>query len=135
MTVYKVDELRGATPWLSAMLRGHSISDSDELLTIAGPAAARAALAEDLGVEARRILELCNRADLMRIKGVGKVYSDLLEFAGVDTVMELAQRNPDNLFAKLVEVSEQHSVKRLPREVDVHGWVAQAKTMDRRVFY
>jgi len=135
MTIYKVEELRGATPWLSAMLRGHGISDSEELLALAGPTAGRAALAEDLRVEERRILELCNRADLVRVRGVGRVYSDLLEFAGVDTVMELAQRNPDNLFAKIVEVSEQHSVRRLPREVDVHGWVAQAKAMDRRVFY
>jgi hypothetical protein len=32
-------------------------------------------------------------ADLFRIKE----YADLLEAAGVDTVRELAQRNPDNL--------------------------------------
>jgi predicted flap endonuclease-1-like 5' DNA nuclease len=135
MTVYKVEQLRGATPWLSAMLRGSSIEDSDELLAACGPTAGRAALAEELGVEERRLLELCNRADLVRIRGVGRVYSDLLEFAGVDTVMELAQRNPDNLFAKMEELAGQHSVRRLPRREDVHSWVAQAKTMDRKVFY
>jgi len=42
-------------------------------------------------------LEWVNLADLYRIKGVGEEYSDLLEEAGVDTVVELAQRNPENL--------------------------------------
>ena len=135
MTTYKIEQLRGATPWLTAMLRGKGIEDSDSLLAAAGPAAGRAALAEDLGVEDRRILELCNRADLVRIKGVGRVYSDLLEFSGVDTVMELAQRNPDNLFAKIEEMSGTHSVRRLPRLEDVSSWVAQAKSMKRGVFY
>jgi len=135
MTVYKVEELRGATPWLSAMLRGYGVEDSEELLATCGPTSGRAAMAEQIGVEERRLLELCNRADLVRIRGVGRVYSDLLEFAGVDTVMELAQRNADNLFAKMEEVAGQHSVRRLPRPVDVHNWVAQAKKMDRRVFY
>ncbi len=135
MTVYKIEELRGATPRLAEALQGKGIEDSEALLAAAGLAAGRAALAKDLGVEERRILELCNRADLVRIRGVGSVYSDLLEFAGVDTVVELAQRNADHLFAKIEEVSDQHSVKRIPRLADVHDWVAQAKAMDRKVFY
>jgi predicted flap endonuclease-1-like 5' DNA nuclease len=117
------------------MLRGYGIQDAEALLAACGPVAGRAALAEEIGVEDRRLLELCNRADLVRIKGVGRVYSDLLEFAGVDTVMELAQRNPDNLLAKMEEVAAHHAVRRLPRPEDVHGWVAQAKTLERKVFY
>jgi predicted flap endonuclease-1-like 5' DNA nuclease len=135
MTIYKIEELRGATPRLAEALQGKGIEDSEALLAAAGPAAKRESLAKDLGVEERRILELCNRADLVRIRGVGRVYSDLLEFAGVDTVVELAQRNADNLFAKIEEVSGQHSVRRIPRLADVHDWVAQAKAMDRKVFY
>ena len=48
MTVYKVAELRGATPWLTAMLRGNGIEDSGALLAACGPVAGRAALAEEL---------------------------------------------------------------------------------------
>ena len=46
------------------------------------------------------ILEWVNHVDLFRIKGVGEEYSDLLEEAGVDTVVELAQRKADNLYAE-----------------------------------
>ena len=68
-----------------------------------------------LGIEERALLELADLADLARIKGIGTVYSDLLEFAGVDTVMELAGRNPDNLYDRIMEVAADHSVRRTPR--------------------
>jgi len=35
---------------------------------------------------------------------VGSEYADPLERAGVDTVLELAQRNPGNLYQKLVDM-------------------------------
>ena len=99
----------------------------DKLLAAAATPADRKALAAKLGVDEKEVLELANRADLARIKGVGKVYSDLLEWAGVDTVAELAQRNPDNLFEKIVSAANEHFVQRLPRSQDVADWVAQAK--------
>ena len=46
-----------------------------------------------LGISSTLILEWVNHVDLMRIKGVGSEYSDLLEAAGVDSPAELAQRN------------------------------------------
>lgn len=88
-----------------------------------------------LGISEDVLLELGNRADLGRIKGIGPVYSDLLEFAGVDTVAELAQRNPDNLFARLQEVATHHHVRRLPTAAEVADWIAQAKQRDRGIFY
>ena len=44
-----------------------------------------------LGVPSH-VLELINRADLARVKGIGSIYANMLEVAGVDTVKELAQR-------------------------------------------
>lgn len=133
MPTHKIEELRGATPWLSAMLRGKGIEDTATLLARAGQREQRRALAAAIGVDERHILELCHRADLMRIRGIGRVYADLLEFAGVDTVMELAQRDPEHLYARLLEVAGRHTVRRLPRRQAVHDWVAQAGSMERKV--
>ena len=58
------------------------------------------------------MLELVNRADLARIKGIGEVYSNLLENAGVDTVLELSKRVPANLHAKLVEQTQTGDARR-----------------------
>ena len=58
------------------------------------------------------ILEWVNLADLMRIKGVGEEYSDLLEEAGVDTVVELANRKAENLHAKILETNQKEKLVR-----------------------
>jgi predicted flap endonuclease-1-like 5' DNA nuclease len=68
----------------------------------------------------------------MRIKGVGGQYAELLEAAGVDTVVELATRKPENLFKKLQEVNEQKElVRNLPTLVQVEDWVKQAAYLPR----
>jgi tRNA A58 N-methylase Trm61 len=68
--------------------------------------------------------------------GVGSEYADLLEEAGVDTVVELGHRNPANLVARLLEVNEQkHFVRSLPSETQVAGWIEQAKGLERAVHH
>jgi predicted flap endonuclease-1-like 5' DNA nuclease len=82
------------------------------------------------------VLELANRADLARIRGIAGVFGDLLEHAGVDTVRELATRNPDNLHAALVETNErEHVAGRLPNAAMVADWVAQAKELPPGIEY
>ena len=130
-----LQELAGMTSEMAATLREAGISNCDKLLEATAQPAARDDWAVRLGVDARTVLELTNRADLARIRGIGRVYSDLLEFAGVDTVMELCQRNPDHLYDKLVEVADKHHVKRTPSREEVNDWVAQAQGLDRSIYY
>lgn len=96
----------------------------------------RDTLAKDTGISGKLILKWVNRADLYRVKGVGEEYSDLLEAAGVDTVVELAQRVPKNLYAKLVEVNKaKNLVRALPTEASVASWIEHAKTLPRAITY
>jgi predicted flap endonuclease-1-like 5' DNA nuclease len=96
----------------------------------------RKELAEKAGISGKSILEWVNRADLFRIKGVAEEYSDLLECAGVDTVVELAKRRADNLLEKMKAVnSEKKLVRRLPTLAMVANWIEQAKVLDRIVTY
>lgn len=120
---------------LSAKLAAAGLSNSDQVLAATAQPKDREALATQLGIDVKEVLEMANRADLARIKGVGKVYSDLLEEAGVDTVAELAQRNPANLYEKILEAAELHFVKRTPTAEEVAGWVAEAKTLPRALHY
>jgi predicted amino acid racemase len=63
-------------------------------------------------------------------------YAELLEAGGVDTVVELAQRNATNLAAKLAEINEaKHLVRSVPAVSQVEKWVAQAKNLPRAVTY
>jgi len=82
------------------------------------------------------ILEWINHIDLYRIKGVGSEYADLLEEAGVDTVMELAHRNAENLYEKMNSVNEvKQLVRKLPAQTQVEDWIEQAKDLPRVINY
>jgi len=55
---------------------------------------------------------------------------------GVDTVVELSKRVPENLHAKITEVNEQKKlVKQLPTLDMVKKWIEEAKTLPRKVEY
>lgn len=95
-----INELRGMSDAIAGAMKAQGIHDSDQLLQAAKTPTQRKQLAKECGCAERDILELANRADLARLKGIGGAYSDLLEKAGVDTVKELRHRRPDNLHAK-----------------------------------
>jgi predicted flap endonuclease-1-like 5' DNA nuclease len=120
----------------TAKLAEAGVKSTDALLTAGATPKGRVELAEKTGINADLILRWVNLVDLFRIKGVGEEYSDLLEAAGVDTVMELARRNGANLYAKMAETNKEiRKVRRLPTENQVKDWVEQAKGLGRIVTY
>lgn len=129
-----IEEIEGIGEVYGKKLRDAGVASVEALLSTAGSRAGRQALVEKTGLTAAQVLEWVNRADLMRINGVGSEYSDLLEAAGVDSVKELAQRRADNLHAKLLEVNEAKKlVRRPPSLPEVEKWVAEAKTLPAAV--
>ena len=117
-------------------LQAAGIHSLEALLEAGKTPEGRKELAEKSGISYKAILEWVNRADLFRIKGVAEEYSDLLECAGVDTVVELAKRRADNLFEKMKAVNaEKKLVRRLPTQAMVANWVEQAKGLDRIITY
>ena len=117
-------------------LEAAGVLTTEALLERGATPQGRKALAEQSGISEKLILEWVNRVDLFRIKGIGEEFSDLLESAGVDTVPELAQRNPGNLYRALVETKEAKKlVRRLPSQADVADWVEQAKRLSRAIEY
>ena len=105
-----------------------------ELLERGKSALGRKEIAEQTGIDAPLILRWVNHCDLRRINGVDEQYAELLEVAGVDTVVELATRNPENLHAKVVAINAEKRVSsRTPSADDIKQWVEQAKTLPRVV--
>ena len=96
----------------------------------------RETLATSTGLSGKLILKWANRADLMRVKGVGEEYADLLEAAGVDTVPELAQRKAENLHAVLMKTQGRKQLVRQPPALKtVESWIVAAKEMERVLHY
>ncbi len=127
-----IRKIEGIGKVYAEKLKEAGINTVEALLEAASSDKARKELAERIGVSPKLILDWANRADLMRIKGVGEEFSDLLEAAGVDTVVELARRNAENLYQKLVEINaEKKLVRRLPTRKQVADWIEQAKELPR----
>lgn len=132
----KLDRIEGIGEAYQLKLNAVGINSTESLLDMGCSPEGRKALEEKTGIRHELILEWVNHADLFRIPGIGEEYSDLLEAAGVDTVKELAQRNPDRLYDMLIEKNTQKSlVRRVPSKAQVESWVEAAKNLPRVVTY
>ena len=130
----KLETIEGIGPAISEKLEEAGVKSVEELLESGASKIGRTSLAEQTGLAEIKILRLVNHADLMRIKGIGGEYSELLEASGVDTVPELAQRNAGNLLEKMTAVNEEKKlVRALPVLSQVEDWIAQAGSMPRKV--
>ena len=128
----KIETIEGIGPKNRTQLAKAGVTTTQGLLAAGGAKKGRKALAKESGCTEKQILEWVNRADLMRVKGVGEEYSDLLEASGVDTVKELRARKPGNLHAKMLEVNtakKNRLVRRPPSLSEVERWVAHAKQL------
>jgi predicted flap endonuclease-1-like 5' DNA nuclease len=132
----KLIDVEGIGPKYAEKLEKAGVKGTDNLLKMGSTPAGRKDLAGKSGINESLILEWVNHVDLYRIKGVGSEYSDLLEEAGVDTVVELAQRKAANLFAKMVEVNTTKKlVRKLPTQDQIEDWIGQAKKLPRAIKY
>nr|WP_086939890.1 DUF4332 domain-containing protein [Thaumasiovibrio occultus] len=132
----KLVDIEGIGETYASKLVAIGISSIEDLLDKGAKPADRKQIAEQSGVSGKLVLKWLNRADLSRIKGISTQYADLLEFSGVDTVPELAQRNAANLALKMKEVNEERGlVRQLPAETKVQDWIDQAKQLPRAIQY
>ena len=125
-----IEKIEGIGPKYAKELRKVGIKTTNRLLKDGGSKKGRQELAEKTGLSETLILEWVNLADLMRIKGVGEEYSDLLEEAGVDSVKELRNRRADNLYKAVLDVNAKKKlVRRPPSEKEIKGWIEEAKKL------
>ena len=126
--------IEGVGPAYEEKLKEAGVSSCEDLLEQGCTKAGRDAICEKSGLSDKLVLKWVNHADLMRVKGVGGEYAEILEASGVDTIPELAQRNAANLTAKMNEVNEEKKlVRSLPSEKQVTDWIEQAKGLDRKI--
>jgi len=131
----RIDEVEGIGPTYAEKLSAAGIQSTDDLLSQGAKPGGRDRIAESTGISGKLILEWVNHVDLMRIKGVGSEYSDLLEAAGVDSPAELAHRNAANLAETFQEVvaARPGIVRRVPSQSEIEDWIGQSKGLDKVV--
>jgi len=132
----KLEEIEGIGPKYAKQLRKVGVRSTNDLLKKGATPGGRKQISKDSGISPKLVLEWVNHSDLFRIKGVGEEYADLLEEAGVDTVVELSQRKAENLFEAMKKTNEKKKlVRQLPGISEVQDWIRQAKRLPRAVQY
>jgi predicted flap endonuclease-1-like 5' DNA nuclease len=132
----KIIEVEGIGEVYAKKLAAAGVATTEVLLEKGATPKGRKLLAEAAGINEPLVLKWVNMVDLFRIKGIAGQYADLLEAAGVDTVVELAKRVPANLVEKMTEVNTaKNLVRKLPTLSQAEAWVEEAKKLPRVVSY
>ena len=131
-----IKDIEGVGDVSAAKLKAAGVATVEAILEKGATPKGREELAAASGIDKGKILEWVNRADLYRIKGVGSEYSDLLEEAGVDTVVELGKRKAENLHKAILDINAKKKLVRRPPALKmVASWIEQAKSLPRVVKY
>ena len=124
---HKISEIKGLDSEAQAKLEQANVTTVEDLLQATSTRQQRVALAKQLSVSESQLTDWLNRADLMRLKGVGKEMANLLEECGVDSCKELQHRKADNLHTKLKETNDAKKITHhAPTETQVEEWITEA---------
>lgn len=127
----RIDQVAGVGHRQATKLRKAGVRTSKALIEHASTRRARTQLAKATGVSSRDLQTWVHHADLLRVRGVGAEYAELLVEAGVDTLRDLRRRNPTALLAKVIGLNGSDKVvNRLPTEAMVESWIVMAGELE-----
>ena len=126
-----IETINGIGPKWGGLLRDSGIKTVNDLVIAGATKHERQHLADKIGVTYATLLKWVNRGDLLRVNGISKKYSALLESAGVNTVIDLSTRDPSFLCQTLRTLNrEKNLVRQTPPSKTVEIWVENAKNLD-----
>ena len=122
-------EIIGIDDKEAKLLKKEGISNVEDLLPLTAYEIKK--LAKQTGISANEIDAWQEHADLMRIEGVSPQYAYALNEVGVDSVNELAQRNPKSTLDRIkkLEKAKRDIIGKIPTQTNVKKWIDQAKKM------
>ena len=113
-----------------AELQDAGIDDVEDLQEKVATKEGRAEVAEITDEDEGEVHAWARDIDLGRVRGLGPQYRKLLNAAGVATVADLAEYEPEELEGLLITANEEeHIVKRLPSLDTTAFWVEQAREL------
>ncbi len=130
----KIGQVEGIGPVFLAKLEAAGILTTEALLEKGGTQAGRAALAAATEIAEKRIMSFVSRADFMRIKGVGRQFSELLQNVNINTVDQLASASAEAVNASMTTVNDQKNLtKVVPSVKQIQKFIDLAKDLDSLV--
>jgi hypothetical protein len=125
-----INSINGMSHQEATSLRRARVRTTSTFLQIAASRSGRALLSKETGISSPKLLHWAKRAELMKVKDLGRDYADLLEASGVESVGDLKRRNSESLHEVIMKVNNKTQiVNRLPSEKRVNGWIEEARTI------
>ena len=123
-----IDSINGMTHTEATKLRRARVRTTVTFLQIASTRSGRALLTKETGITSPKLLHWAKRAELMKIKNLGRDYADLLEAAGIESIAELKRRNPESLHETMELINNKKKiVDRMPSIKRVAKWIEESK--------
>lgn len=133
---YPLEEVEGIGAAYSGALCACGIKTTSALLKRCADPKGRQRIAAESGISEELLLKWALLIDLMRVRGIGRQYAELLLGAGVDSVKELRMRKPTQLAAKMAEVNAVKNVtRRIPVPVMIEEWIELAAKLKPVITY
>ena len=136
-----MSNLKELQPEVKTKLASQGIRTTTQLLEHTRTEMQCAELAHEVGTTLVAIKELANRADLMRLHGVGGDFSHRLVEVGVTSCRELQHCIPEKLHTQLEKISIDKQIgHRVPTLAQTTQWIIEAKALaagkstDRQVY-
>ncbi|MFV1960345.1 MAG: DUF4332 domain-containing protein [Acidimicrobiia bacterium] len=127
----RIDQVAGVDQRQATKLRKAGVRTGLALAEQASTRRGRTEVAKATGISPKDLQLWVHHADLLRVRGVGSEYAELLVAAGVDTLRDLRRRNPTALLAKVIGLNgSMRVVDRLPTESMVEGWIVAAGDLE-----
>ena len=123
-----IDSINGMTHTEATKLRRARVRTTVTFLQIASTRSGRALLTKETGITSPKLLHWAKRAELMKIKNLGRDYADLLEAVGVESLADLKRRNPQSLHEMMHNANQAKKiVDRMPSLKRVTNWIDDSK--------
>ena len=133
---YPISKIDGRGPQPAAKLKAVGIRTTEGLLKNAASAKARKTLSAKTGLGEQQLLEWANTAAMMSVPGISTGKAGLIRASGVNTVRELAMRNPGRLAQAMRKINDDKKfVRVLPSEKSLAKLIENAGKLPHKISY
>jgi len=125
----KIIEIEGIGEKYAKILEKQGLADVEDLIPLTWREVKE--LAEKTKISPKLIDKWQEQAELMKIKGVGPEYSEILNKVGIDSIKELSYRTAQSTLDKIVEFDKEQPdvIRKIPTVGDLEGWIKEANDL------
>lgn len=125
----KIIEIEGVGEKYAKILEKAGFANAEDLIPLTWREVKE--LAEKTKISPKLIDKWQEQAELMKIKGIGPEYSEVLNRIGIDSTKELSYRTAQSTLDKIVEFDKKQPdvIRKIPKVEDLDGWIKEANDL------